>query len=235
VVSYYFTVFHEVIINSTITTTYTFILSQVIPFNYTATHAFNFPPTSPQRPPESKTSVHGPLWIRKLKPDPLKRVEFSDTEVGGIRGQLVLRVSPAGRKSFSYQYFSVGVTRNRRITLGEYPAVRLKKARDQARELAGEIASGRDPAAERAEEKAKTQQERSEVRTFDDVAELYLRDYAERQKRPKSVAEDRRILQHDLVPTFKGRDINTIRILGRMSCAYWIPSSPGAAPRWPTE
>ncbi len=142
--------------------------------------------TSPLLPPsyrQSRKCRFTDLWIRKLKPDPLKRVEFSDTEVGGIRGQLVLRVSPAGRKSFSYQYFSVGVTRNRRITIGEYPAVRLKKARDQARELAGQIASGRDPAAERAEEKAKTQQERSEVRTFDDVAELYLRDYAERQKR----------------------------------------------------
>lgn len=62
------------------------------------------------------------------------------------------------------------------------------QARKEAIRLLGLIRDGKDPAVERAEDKA--------APTLAELAQRYMSEYAERQKKPRSVEEDRRLLRH---------------------------------------
>jgi len=61
-----------------------------------------------------------------------------------------LKVTPAGSKVYLVQYQLGGRKgRTRRVTIGRYGAITPTFARVEAKRLLGEIAAGRDPAAER--------------------------------------------------------------------------------------
>jgi hypothetical protein len=55
----------------------------------------------------------------------------------------VLRVTPGGVKTWAVLY-SYG-RRKRRLTLGEFPAIKLAKARELALDAIARVAQGRDP------------------------------------------------------------------------------------------
>lgn len=81
--------------------------------------------------------------IQKLKPEAKSR-EISDETCSGLR----IRISPAGTKSFLW----VGRTPSnavKSVTLGRYPEVSLRQAREAANEARGAIRAGRDPIAEK--------------------------------------------------------------------------------------
>ena len=80
---------------------------------------------------------------------------FDDEQAG-----LGIRVTVGGGKSYLVQYRHAG--EKRRIPLGSYSAISLKAARKAAQAIMGDVAKGRDPAAERKEwaRKAKEQAER---------------------------------------------------------------------------
>ena len=104
-----------------------------------------------------------------------------------------LRVSPGGRKTFIVRYRVAG--RRRRVSLGAYPELTLADARRRARQVLGEVASGRDPA-----------QVREDVRdagTVGDLAQLYLTKHAQAKKR--SWRQDRRIIENELLPLWRTR------------------------------
>lgn len=120
-------------------------------------------------------------------------------------GTLVLRISPKGLKTFTFTYRNLA-GRQRRYGMGHYPDLTLGKAREKARKLSGRVANGEDPA----EDKWKQKQAAREAMSFEELARLYLRDHAKRHKSPKSQREDKRILEKDLLPEWKERDIGTI-------------------------
>ena len=61
-----------------------------------------------------------------------------------------LKVTPAGRKVYLVQYRLGGRKgRTRRVTIGRHGELTPTAARAEAKRLLGEIAAGRDPAAER--------------------------------------------------------------------------------------
>jgi len=62
-----------------------------------------------------------------------------DTEVKGLG----IRVTAAGQRSFVLRYVIAG--RERRMTLGSYPALSVSAARDLATRHKGDIAHNRDP------------------------------------------------------------------------------------------
>ena len=65
-------------------------------------------------------------------------------------GGFGLKVTPMGKKVLLYQYWSpLERGRRRRVTLGVYGRITVDQARDQAKKLAGRIANGEDPAAEK--------------------------------------------------------------------------------------
>jgi hypothetical protein len=116
-------------------------------------------------------------FIRSLRPLSDKEAEYRDRNVNG----LMLRVTPAGRKTWSVLYRVNG--RQRRLTLGSYQVFTLADAWQRAREALYEVAAGKDPAARK--------QQALHAETFADLAKEYMDRHA-RFKR--SCREDHRML-----------------------------------------
>jgi integrase len=66
-----------------------------------------------------------------------------------------VRTLPSGSKTFWYQYRTPGGRsgKTRSVRIGSWPTVTLADARKRARDLAGQVVRGHDPAAQRAEAK----------------------------------------------------------------------------------
>ncbi|HEX7945674.1 MAG TPA: integrase arm-type DNA-binding domain-containing protein, partial [Phenylobacterium sp.] len=96
-----------------------------------------------------------------------QQVAHPDAQIPGLE----LRVSPGGRKVWSFRYRNKD-GRQRRMSLGLFPAVDLGDARDKAFKVLSALADGADPASEA--RKAKEAAKNREVRTFGDLADAYL-------------------------------------------------------------
>ena len=123
------------------------------------------------------------------------RVELWDAELPGFG----LRISSTGLRSWQVMYRVDG--RKRRLTLGSFPALPLKLARDAARATLKEVARGRDPAAQRASL-------RGGELTFARFAQAYMERYAKRSKR--TWAADARMIEADLLPAWGRRAVDGI-------------------------
>lgn len=125
-------------------------------------------------------------YVENIKPEKGKRLQFWDTTLPGFG----LRVTEKGKKSWVVMYRSRG--RQRRMTIGRYPAFSLAEARDAARTALRTLEQGVDPAEEKLAAK------RRPDATFADVVEQFIELYA----RPKNRGwkETRRILHKNVVP-----------------------------------
>ena len=81
--------------------------------------------------------------IEALPPAAGERDEYKDTKEQG----LYLRVTRNGVKTFSCVGRAKGGSKSERLTLGKFPQVKVEEARNRARELAGQLASGLSVAA----------------------------------------------------------------------------------------
>lgn len=106
---------------------------------------------SPRRhhPPPVPPIRLDPFNVKTL-PAGATRATYRDDLVRG----LVLRVTPAGARSYAIVYSRHG--RNQTYTLGSTDRLTLKQARDEARLLLARVALGEDPAATKAAEKRET-------------------------------------------------------------------------------
>jgi len=96
-----------------------------------------------------------------------------------IEEGLYLRIRKTGKKYFVSRYTFLG--KNRKITLGEYPALKLAQARKMNLEIREKIANGIDPLAEKQQQKLKEEQEEKlaieenlNKHKFEDVAMEWL-------------------------------------------------------------
>jgi len=76
-------------------------------------------------------------WADSLRSD--RRMDWYDTEVDGLS----IRVSPSGRKVFCWVGRAHGSMS--RIKIGKYPDFSISAARDEAKRIIGDIASGEAP------------------------------------------------------------------------------------------
>ena len=137
--------------------------------------------------------------IENLRPAPQgTRVELWDTTFPSFG----VRVTDKGRKSWVFMYRVGG--KQRRLTIGGYPAFSLKQAREEAGEASRLVEKGIDPATVKAERKAKTEQ----PNTFKMIADLFIQRYAKKEN--KNWKETRRIFDIYVLPTWRGRDIASI-------------------------
>ena len=74
-----------------------------------------------------------------------------DAQVTGF----AVRILPGSSRTFWFQYRTAGGRsgKNRMVRIGAWPTISLNVARKRARDLAGQVARGEDPAATRAEAK----------------------------------------------------------------------------------
>lgn len=141
---------------------------------------------------------HDPLTdtqVRRLLPAAAPR----DVRDGSQRG-LMLTVLPSGRKQWTLRYRFGG--KQRRLVLGDYPDLSLSKARDEAEDARNAIRKGHDPSGERRAAKA------APGDTVEALAQDYLKKHAKKFKR--SAAEDERILDVYVLPSWKDRSVKEL-------------------------
>lgn len=85
------------------------------------------------------------VLIRKAIPPEVGRSELWDSHIKG----LCLRITPNGTKTWTLRYRVKGM--QRRFVLGNYPGLVLAKARKNAGDMLAEIKLGKDPQAEKEE------------------------------------------------------------------------------------
>jgi integrase len=135
--------------------------------------------------------------VEGLQPPAAGQAIHWDSDLRGFG----VRVLPSGLKTFIVQYRAADTT-SRRIALGRHGVIAPEEARRQARLLMADVQRGGDPV-----------QERKEVRhapALTDLVERYLSEHAEVRKKPRSVAEDKRLLDKHILPALGKRKLAEI-------------------------
>ena len=123
-------------------------------------------------------------------------------------GGLYLEVAPTGGRWWRLKYRFAG--KERRISLGVYPAVGLREARKRRDDAKERLAQGIDPSAHKqAEKEAAKRQQESAAQTFKAVALLWWESYgptlAERTR-----DRTQRYLDQDLLPALGDKPVASI-------------------------
>jgi len=122
---------------------------------------------------------------KRIKPTS-RRIEYFDDSLPGF----CLRVTESGHKGWGIYYRFAG--RLQRMSLGNYPTISVKEARQKARDALHDVANRVNPATIR-------QQDRM-ADTFKTLASEYLERHSKIKKR--SWHEDERIINRELLPYF---------------------------------
>ena len=126
------------------------------------------------------------------------RKEIPDAHMPG----LYLVVQPGGARSWAVRYRHHG--RPRKHTLGSFPAIDLKSARERAAKALRAAAEGRDPSSEKAQ--ART----AKADSIEAVAEQFVERHCKKANRPRTAEETKRLLDLHVLPRWRGRLIHEI-------------------------
>ena len=136
--------------------------------------------------------------IENLKPS-ARRLEVPDGAVPG----LYFVIQPSGATSWAFRYRLNG--KSRKWTVGGYPALSLKDARERAKKGLSQD----DPAAnKKANRRTALAQQSDDL--IDKVARDYLAKYT-KSHRPRSVEEITRIVEREIIPVWQGRLVTDIK------------------------
>jgi len=139
--------------------------------------------------------------LKSLEPSD-DREDFWDKKLPGFG----VRVSTEGTKTFFLMYRFAGL--RRRMNLGRYPEIPVAEARKQANRALNMVSEGKDPVQERKAEEAKAWRERLAAKTFSQLSQQYVEDYAKVHK--KSWEEDEWIIDKFLKPEFGTLNVKEI-------------------------
>lgn len=141
--------------------------------------------------------------IKTMKPCAVRR-EIPDGYIAG----LFFILQPSGKASWAVRYRVARQTR--KLTLGGYPGIDLKSARELARTALVKVAGGEDPAAEKkvARSAARLPADRDLV---ENVVDSFIERYAKSNTRESSWRETKRILEKEVAATWKGRHLCGIK------------------------
>jgi integrase len=132
-------------------------------------------------------------FVEQVKPAKTRR-EYFDASFGG----LALRVAESGHKSWTLFYRIHG--RQRRLTLGSWPAIKPAEARKKAAEALHKVEQGKDPGAEKL---AIRNNPLPAVETFETVLIDYLRQHAKRNMKESTFTETKRSLERDVLAKWR--------------------------------
>ena len=173
----------------------------------------------------SQQERHIPSLKKKLTVRFLNNLELCaretfvwDTEVPGFG----LRVWPSGKRVFIFQYRN-NYRQTRRIVIGRFGEITPEQARRIARDHAGAVRQGSDPAAERKEAVA--------APTVSQLAERYLIEHATPKKKPSSVKTDESNLNNHVLPALGSKKVAAISRAEVNNLHHSMRDTPGAANR----
>src|SRR5262245_3181311 len=126
------------------------------------------------------------------------RREIPDSHMPG----LYLVVQPSGARAWAVRYRHQGVSR--KLTLGSYPALGLKDARELGSKALRAVAEGRDPGREKIEARS------APVDSVNSVAAEFLERHVRRSNRPRTAKETERLLRRHVLPRWQGRIIRDV-------------------------
>jgi hypothetical protein len=126
------------------------------------------------------------------------RKEIPDALLPG----LYFVVQPSGAKSWAVRYRHG--KRSRKHTLGPFPRIDLKVARDLARTALRAAAEGRDPASERAQARAAMPD------SLEHAVEQFIERHVKRNYRPRSMREAERLLRVHVIAAWRDRALTSI-------------------------
>ena len=114
-----------------------------------------------------------------------------------------VRVKPSGVRSYIVQYRNRSSGESKRLTIGRHgPLLTFDQAKKQARAMLADAMRGEDPA-----------EARKVARKAPSVADLavdYLERHAVPKKRPKSVRDDRRMLDAVILPKLGAKKVSSV-------------------------
>jgi len=106
-----------------------------------------------------------------------------------------VRVTPRGAKIFIAQARHAG--RPRRISVGQFPAVSVAKARQLARDALADLRAGKDPKTEKSVRERELASGRLTVAEF---ADAWLAEHVEKKLKPRTAADYRQIVEQKIKP-----------------------------------
>ncbi len=131
--------------------------------------------------------------VRELAPPPRGNVIAYDAEIKGFG----IRITAAGARAFVLGYTIAG--RERRLTIGAYPAWSVAAAREEAKRLRREIDTGKDPLALRQAARA--------APTVNELCDRYLAEHAIKKRTGEG---DRKMIELHVRPRFGARKVAVI-------------------------
>ncbi len=175
-----------------------YVTPDVIPSSGNAFTAQIFAAVTLKSPQMAKT-----LTVRAL--ENIKSGDARKEIADGLMRGLFFVLQPTGKASWAVRYRFARQTR--KLTLGTYPAIDLKTARELASRALVKVASGEDPAAKK--QAAKKTERPSADR---DLVEKVVNSFIERYAKPntRSWVETERMLKKDIVGAWKGRHLSEI-------------------------
>ena len=143
--------------------------------------------------------------LENLKPGTTRR-EVPD---GHTRG-LFFVLQPSGAASWALRYRFAG--RPKKLTLGPYPAIDIKTARQRAAEAIQAVARGDDPgeAKQAAKAEARKAAEPQDKGFIESVTAQFIQRYAARNTKEKTCRETERILHREVLGAWRGRELASI-------------------------
>ena len=141
-------------------------------------------------------------FVKAVRTPSSARVEYADLRCVG----LAFRVTASNVRSWCFRFRDPRTGRSSRIGLGPYPTVSLSAARELAEAQRKIVAKGQNPVEKRRQERVEAPQ-----KTFEALAARYLAEHADRHKRPRSAADDRRNLDLHVLPRWRNRRYEDLR------------------------
>jgi len=155
-----------------------------------------------------------PRKARELSALEVRRLTTSGRwSVGGVDG-LALQVTGRGARSWVLRVRAAG--QQREMGLGSFPSVTLGEARDRARALRAQLASGGDPVAQRQAVRSAAEADRAAQQTFETLAAQYIHQHAQGWKNAKHAAQWAATLKTYAEPVLGRllvRDITTAHVI----------------------
>jgi integrase len=146
------------------------------------------------------------MIAEKLSKTVVERIKAADQDVAVWDETLPgfgVRVKPSGVRSYMIQYRARNTGASKRLTIGQHgPLLTFDQAKKQARAMLADAMRGADPVeARRATRRAPT---------VADLAADYLERHAIPKKRPKSVRDDRAMLDNIILPKLGAKKVASI-------------------------